>query len=204
MVTATMSTRLHGGGCRHSATAPAARRFHDSRAHSATTPGVALLTPPFASSLPVTRGVAAPRLDGAHSATTPATRCCHRGRHATTPTTGRYLRLDTHPTPTTPRCDGARLVCSAPAALRGGSGFLMSALVAACCDSSHCALSFSRDYRANASSERNGAVCLRSFRIELTDTDVLVGDVHLTVLVAVRLCPRFCFARRPPVVATEE
>jgi hypothetical protein len=52
--------------------------------------------------------------------------------------------------------------------------------------------------------ERDGPHDRFPLRTELTNADVLVGDVHLPVLVAVRLCPRLGFARGPTCAAAEE
>src|SRR5574337_228019 len=68
----------------------------------------------------------------------------------------------------------------------------------------HVAAFLSRDYRANAAAERNRPLDFGALGIELTETDVTVGDIHLPVPIAIGLCPRLGFALRPTGAAIEE
>jgi hypothetical protein len=67
-----------------------------------------------------------------------------------------------------------------------------------------CHTFLSRDYGSNAAAKRNCPLDPGSFRIELTNADVLVGGVHLPRPVAVRFRPRLRFVCRPPVATSEE
>jgi hypothetical protein len=60
------------------------------------------------------------------------------------------------------------------------------------------------DYGPDAPAERNGPFYFETLRIELTDANVLVCDVHFPVLVAVRLRPLLRFACSPSSAAIKE
>lgn len=60
------------------------------------------------------------------------------------------------------------------------------------------------NYGADTPAEWNSPFDFEPFRIELAETDVLVGDIHRPVLVAVGLGPRFGFVDGPAGSAIEE
>jgi hypothetical protein len=63
---------------------------------------------------------------------------------------------------------------------------------------------FSCDYGANAVAECDRPLDPKTLRIELTNPDVLIGDVNFAVSVPVALCPGLRFCCRPTGVAIEE
>jgi hypothetical protein len=68
----------------------------------------------------------------------------------------------------------------------------------------HVAAFLSSHYGANTAAEWDCSLDFGALGIELADSDVLVGDVQLPVLVAVRPSPRLGFALRPTGTAIEE
>lgn len=199
-------TRLHQGSCRDLAAPSPARCLCHGRMHTLTpTTSHALLLAPAPTLLGRLRMpflVATPR----RHATTPATRSGHGRRNATTPTGP--LCFDLHSTPTSTMRTLARMRRFAPMpALRCRN--LDFSTPAFCfdgsCHGTSCARTFSCNYGTDAfRTERNGPNDRFPFRTELTDADVLIGDVHLPVFVAVRFRPRFGFAGGPPCAAAEE
>lgn len=80
----------------------------------------------------------------------------------------------------------------------------VTAWTTSCCGASDCHAFLTSDDGADTPAEGDCAFYLEPFWVELTDADVLVGNMHLSVLETVRLCPRLCLAWIPSGVATEE
>lgn len=145
--------------------------------------------------------------------TTTATRCCDRDRANAAPTTLRFhahranvptLALDGRlldPTTATRRrdCD-----CTNAPSMPTYGGLLAGTAVTACFDDGGSHGVLSGDYGADTATEWDGPLDLEPLGIELPDSDVLVGDVHLPVLVAVSLRPRFGFAGCPGAAIEEQ
>jgi hypothetical protein len=214
-------TRLHHGSrvhptsttparssdcCRDTATPSPTRRLGHGCAHPTATPtSRALLapTPTLAGRLRVAFLVATPRR---HATATPATRS-RDGGDTTTPTSP--LRFDLHCTPTPTTARALARARPTPSPTLRCLCFDLPTPTPTClnssCHGTSCARTFSCNYGTDAfRTERDGPHRRFPFRAELTNADVLVGDVHLPVLVAVGLCPRLGFARRPTCAAAEE
>lgn len=209
VISPTRPPRAHHRGLAGSApaaTPTTTRCFHDRLACSAPparAPASGLPRAPAPMSLAscccMPGGVATPR---AHLAPTPAARSSHhhlaRSTPSSAPTTSYHLLRP--PTPAAPRSGHRRRRAHAtttPSALLRGCLLAGSTTTAGCYFRCHALAFLSSDYGADTATERDRAFDLEPLRVRLADADVLVGDVHLPVPVAVGLSPRFGFACRP-------
>lgn len=188
-------------------TTTATRSFVRGLACTPPTAAPATTTPSLLRCTRVTSRVAAPRLHPTTRATTTTARAALRLHHVPDRTTPTRRHASPTPTPMRPtRLNGGHFLGSPTAGALGGllggtttvtaGGFSGAARAA-----QHAVLSC--DDGPDTPAEGDCSLDLGPLGVELTDADVLVGDIHLPVPVAVRLGPRLRLADRPRV-ATEE